>query len=167
MTASQPTSWEPPERVAGPAPGVEFADFGPRLVAYLIDILIVVGFWIIGTVIWATVAAGTGGITTRGMDAAAGAVLTVVVIVFTLVSLAYFPYFWARSGATPGMRMMGIRVVRDLDGGPISTGQAILRLVGYWVSGLVLYLGYIWILIDKRRRGWHDLIAGTVVIKSP
>jgi uncharacterized RDD family membrane protein YckC len=31
----------------------------------------------------------------------------------------------------------------------------------------VLYLGYIWILIDKRRRGWHDLIAGAVVIKFP
>jgi uncharacterized RDD family membrane protein YckC len=124
MTASQPTSWEPPERIPGPAPGVEFADFGPRRVAYLVDILIVVGFWIIGTVIWAAVAAGRGGITTGGMDAAAGAVLTVVIIVFSLVSLAYFPYFWARSGATPGMKMMSLRVVRDLDGGPISTGQA-------------------------------------------
>ena len=63
------------------------------------------------------------------------------------------------------MRIFGLRVVRDRDGGPISVGQAILRLFGYWIDGLVFYLGYIWILIDKRKRGWHDLIAGTVVVK--
>jgi uncharacterized RDD family membrane protein YckC len=64
------------------------------------------------------------------------------------------------------MRMMGLKVVRDVDGGPLSTGQAIIRLIGYWVSSAVLYLGFIWVLIDKRRRGWHDLIAGTVVVKQ-
>ena len=64
------------------------------------------------------------------------------------------------------MKMMGIKVVRDKDGGPLTMGQAILRLIGYWVSGFVFYLGYIWIFIDKRQRGWFDLIAGTVVIKA-
>ena len=64
------------------------------------------------------------------------------------------------------MKMMGIRVVRDRDGGPVTGGQAILRLIGYWVSGFVFYLGYIWIFIDKRKRGWHDLIAGTVVVEA-
>jgi uncharacterized RDD family membrane protein YckC len=167
MTGTQPSTWEPPERIAGPAPGVEFADFGPRLVAYLVDILIVTAVVIVGTISWAVVAAATGGITGSGMDAFAGVWLTVMVVVVSVIGLAYFPFFWARFGATPGMKMMNLRVVRDADGGPISTGQAILRLVGYWVSGLVLYLGYIWILIDKRRRGWHDLIAGTVVIKAP
>ena len=58
-----------------------------------------------------------------------------------------------------------MRVVRDSDGGPVSAGAAILRLVGYWIDSLVFYLGFIWIFIDKRKRCWHDLIAGTVVIK--
>ena len=62
--------------------------------------------------------------------------------------------------------MFRLHVVRDRDGGPISGGQAILRLFGLWLSGAVFYLGYIWILIDSRRRGWHDLIAGTCVIES-
>ena len=84
-----------------------------------------------------------------------------------LVSLLYFPYFWQRSGQTPGMRLMQIKVVRDADGGPLTWGPAILRLIGYWISGIVFYLGYIWIFIDKRKRGWFDLIAGTVVIKAP
>ncbi len=61
---------------------------------------------------------------------------------------------------------MNVKVVRDRDGGPITWGPAILRLIGYYVSALVFYIGYIWIFIDKRKRGWHDLIAGTVVIKA-
>jgi uncharacterized RDD family membrane protein YckC len=55
-------------------------------------------------------------------------------------------------------------VVRDADGGPVRMRTAILRLVGMYVASTVFYLGFIWIFIDKRRRGWHDLIAGTVVV---
>ncbi len=40
-----------------------------------------------------------------------------------------------------------------------------LRMLGMYVSSAVFYLGFIWILVDKRRRGFHDLIAGTVVVK--
>jgi uncharacterized RDD family membrane protein YckC len=87
-------------------------------------------------------------------------------VVGTLVSFLYFPFFWARGGQTPGMRVFRLRVVRDADGGPIGWGPAILRLIGFWVSSAVFYLGFIWIFIDKRRRGWHDLIAGTVVIEQ-
>jgi uncharacterized RDD family membrane protein YckC len=82
-----------------------------------------------------------------------------------VVEIVYFPYFWKTRGQTPGMRAFQLYVVRDRDGGPISSGQAVLRLLGYWIDGVVFYLGYIWILIDSRKRGWHDLIAGTVVIK--
>ena len=64
------------------------------------------------------------------------------------------------------MQLMHVKVVRDDDGGPVTMGPAILRLVGYWVSALVFYIGFIWILIDKRRRGWSDLIAGTCVIEA-
>jgi uncharacterized RDD family membrane protein YckC len=61
---------------------------------------------------------------------------------------------------------MRIKVVRDADGGPVSVGQAILRLIGFWVSTLVFYIGFIWILIDSRRRGWPDLLGGTIVISA-
>jgi uncharacterized RDD family membrane protein YckC len=92
---------------------------------------------------------------------ALGIVLSVLVVEF-----AYFPYFWSKRGQTPGMKIMGIKVVRDVDGGPITMGSAILRLIGYWISAAVFYIGFIWIFIDKRQRGWFDLIAGTVVIKA-
>ena len=44
---------------------------------------------------------------------------------------------------------------------------ALLRLVGPYVAGAVFYIGFIRIFVDKRRRGWQDLIAGTVVVKKP
>jgi uncharacterized RDD family membrane protein YckC len=137
----------------GPAPGVAFGGAGERLLAYLIDGLILFGLAVL-------LAIGAFVVVFIFPPLALLAFLAIFV-----VDIAYFPYFWKTRGQTPGMRAFQLYVVRDRDGGPISTGQAILRLIGYWIDGLVLYLGFIWILIDSRKRGWHDLIAGTVVIK--
>ena len=156
------TGWQMPDEPAGPAPGILFGGFGERLLAYIVDALIV-GF-VVGLV------AAFGGIS-LGLGIAGDSGLAVVtgifiLIVAVIVSVGYFPWFWVRDGQTPGLRLLGLRVVRDVDGGPITGMQALLRLIGYWISGAVFYLGYIWILIDKRKRGWHDLIAGTVVIRQ-
>jgi uncharacterized RDD family membrane protein YckC len=148
-------SWAAPERVPGPAPGVEFAGHGARLVAYVIDILVQGALALVVFLV------------TLVATAIFPPFFILGIVAWFAISVAYFPYFWAKSGQTPGMRMMAIKVVRDADGGPVTQGEAILRLVGYWVWGFVLYLGFIWIFIDKRRRGWHDLIAGTVVIEAP
>ena len=75
---------------------------------------------------------------------------------------AYFVLFWALVGATPGKRILGLKVMRT-DGRPISWARAIVRFVGYWVSALPLFLGFLWILVDARRQGWHDKLAGTIV----
>jgi len=150
-----PSTWQAPEPEAGPAPGVVFADPGSRLVAYIIDIVVTFGIIIVLVIV-------------TGLAAVITPFLAIVpVLAILVVPLIYFPYYWQKSGQTPGMKMMSIKVVRDSDGGPVSWGAAILRLIGYWVSGAVFYIGYIWIFIDKRKRGWHDLIASTVVIKAP
>jgi uncharacterized RDD family membrane protein YckC len=156
-------SWQAPPMEAGPAPGVRFAGYGARLIAYIIDgIVLAIVVSVVSIALLAILAAAAAN------DSATVAGLTAVVWILAvlIISLLYFPYFWANGGATPGMRLFHIRVVRDADGGPVGWGAAILRLIGYWINGLVLYLGYIWIFIDKRRRGWHDLIAGTVVIEG-
>jgi uncharacterized RDD family membrane protein YckC len=170
-----PTSWSAPPPEVGPAPGVRFASHGPRLIAYIID-SIIIGVVLIAVITVLSIGVfGSAWLTGLRSDdfsgtptpAAVGTIVGFVFLVlfFSLLSLAYFPFFWARSGQTPGMRLFGLHVVRDTDGGKISGGQAILRLFGYWVSAVVFYLGFIWIFIDARRRGWHDLIAGTVVIE--
>jgi uncharacterized RDD family membrane protein YckC len=157
------SSWQAPEPVVGPASGYEFGGFGERLIAYLVDVLIVT-FLVIAIIILAGLVVGVGAAGGSGLLAVAG--ILVIVVAVLVVPFAYFPYFWARTGQTPGMKIFGLRVVRDIDGGPIDGGAALLRLIGYWVSSLVFYLGFIWIFIDKRKRGWHDLIAGTVVVKK-
>ena len=90
--------------------------------------------------------------------------LLVVMFILSWFYGGLFETYW--NGQTPGMRLFGLRVVRDRDGGPISGGQAILRLIGFWINSAVFYIGWIWIFVDARRRGWHDLIAGTVVIED-
>jgi uncharacterized RDD family membrane protein YckC len=81
----------------------------------------------------------------------------------TLINIAYFTYFHGLTGRTPGKMLLGLQVV-SVDGSRISFGIAFLRSVGYLVSSIVFCLGYIWIGFDKKKQGWHDKIAGTVVI---
>lgn len=80
-----------------------------------------------------------------------------------LLSIFYYAGMWSSSGQTIGKSMLGIRVV-GRDGEPLSLGRALLRWVGYVVSGLVFSIGFLWINFSKQRRGWHDLIAGSYVI---
>lgn len=97
-----------------------------------------------------------------------GVVIVALIVAFAAlfgVIFGYFPFFWARGGQTPGMRPFGLWVVRDRDGTGVSWRGAVLRMVAMYFVSSVLYLGFIWVFIDKRRRSWHDLVAGTVVIK--
>jgi uncharacterized RDD family membrane protein YckC len=79
--------------------------------------------------------------------------------------LFYFTYFHGAGGRTPGKMMLGLQVL-STDGMPITFGIAFLRSVGYLVSG-IFCLGFIWAAFDRRKQGWHDKIAQTVVIIRP
>jgi uncharacterized RDD family membrane protein YckC len=149
------TSWQGPASEAGPAPGIEFASPGARLVGYLVDIVIQAMLFVALAILSVVLAAIFFPL----------AILSALAIV--ALAIGYFPYFWASSGQTPGMAIMKIKVVRDSDGGPVTAGAAILRWIGFYISHLVFYLGFIWIFVDKRRRGWMDLIGGTVVVAVP
>ncbi|MCW2887711.1 MAG: hypothetical protein QOE54_3632 [Streptosporangiaceae bacterium] len=84
-----------------------------------------------------------------------------------------FLYFWLltyrRHGQTVGKRLLGIRVVRADDGGPISNSQALMRALVYAVAGNVCscfgVLDVLWILWDRRKQALHDKAARTVVVK--
>ncbi len=163
--------WEAPEPVVGPAPGVEFAGHGARLVAYLIDTVLVTVALLVPFLVLAAVGSAVNSDITRprGADPDAFAIVAVVLVfVGALVFVfGYFPFFWARSGQTPGMRPFRLWVVRDRDGSSLGKGTAILRMVGMFFVSSIFYLGFVWVFVDRRRRAWHDLIAGTVVIHRP
>ncbi len=79
-----------------------------------------------------------------------------------LWSGAYFVGFWMVTGQTPGSRLLGIRVL-PAGGGQIGFSRASRRFVGLVLAMLPLGAGFIRVLFDDRRRGFHDRLAGTVV----
>ena len=82
-----------------------------------------------------------------------------------LLNMTYFTYFHGTIGQTPGKRLLGLKVI-DTTGKEMTLGIAFLRWVGYIISKLFLFLGFIWIAFDRRKQGWHDKIAGTCVIRT-
>ena len=83
-----------------------------------------------------------------------------------LLNLIYFVAFWAYNGGqTLGNRLLGIRVVKS-DGTPVTLGTAVVRWIGLVLSVIVVFLGVIWVGFDPKKQGWHDKIAGTVVIRT-
>ncbi len=119
----------------------DYAGFGQRLLAALID-------WLIFFVVSAPI-----GILFFEASAA-----------MPLVAAAAVIGFWRYCGATPGKLAVAVRIVDARTGQPVGTGRLALRLACYVVSALPLYLGFLWIAFDRRKQGWHDKIARTVVI---
>jgi len=72
--------------------------------------------------------------------------------------------FWIYRSATPGKMILNIAIVDAKTGGKPSTGQFIGRYLGYYLSMLPVFLGFFWVAFDKRKQGFHDKLAGTVVI---
>ncbi len=148
----------------------KFAGFWRRFVAYMIDGFIVSVVFVI-LVIVAVLAYFAGAMAGDSHAWIAGltnpehlAALTAWIWLFSiLIKIAYFTYFHGSTGRTPGKMLLNLQVV-SAAGTPVSFGSAFLRSVGYLISTLVFCLGYIWVAFDKKKQGWHDKIAGTVVI---
>lgn len=75
-------------------------------------------------------------------------------------------WFWIRYLGTPGKMALRLRILDARTGKAISTPKAIGRYLGYYVSALPLLLGFIWVGIDKKKQGFHDKLAGTVVVRD-
>jgi uncharacterized RDD family membrane protein YckC len=141
----------------------EPAGFVTRLVAFFIDQFIVTG---IVSIVMLSVGImfdsfrlgellGTG-------DLALQFVLLPLGATASVLSFVYYVGFWVLAGQTPGKVVLGLSIVQ-MDGRPLRPRAAVVRWLGYWVSG-IFFLGYLWILVDDRRQGWHDKLARTLVV---
>jgi len=74
--------------------------------------------------------------------------------------------FWIYKSATPGKLYTKLTIVDAKTGEKPSIKQFIIRYLGYYISLIPLGLGFIWIHYDKRKQGWHDKMAGTVVLEE-
>jgi uncharacterized RDD family membrane protein YckC len=83
-----------------------------------------------------------------------------------LITLAYFTGMWAWKQTTIGGIVVGLKVVR-IDGRPVTFVTALVRALGAILSVIVFFLGILWIGWDVEKQGWHDKIAGTVVVRMP
>jgi len=94
------------------------------------------------------------------------ALLTASIITASCLSFLFLPMLWHMVGSSPGKAVVGLRIVRA-DGRRPSLLQATLRLLGYWISGIPLFLGFVWWLFDDDHQAWHDKLAGTFVVYAP
>ncbi|HRF94314.1 MAG TPA: RDD family protein, partial [Aggregatilineales bacterium] len=92
-------------------------------------------------------------------------VLLVYYLITLALSLTYYIGLSKYGGQTFGKMALGIRVVR-VNGDSLRWGNAILRYIGYILNAFSFGIGFLWILIDEKRQGWHDKMAGTIVIKT-
>jgi len=144
---------------------VELAGFWRRAGAYVIDFAII---WLAISALQFVVGIAQVAAYWAIPSSIGGIVNLLITLLSTLsflaIFLGYYPYFWTTSGQTLGKKALGLRVVRT-GGYKLGLGRAILRLVGYWLSGLALGLGFIWVAFDRGKQGWHDKIAGTQVVR--
>jgi uncharacterized RDD family membrane protein YckC len=125
---------------------LEYAGFWIRLGAGVIDLLILgfidgfIAYFFPALIIWVT----------SGL----------------VISVAYLLGFWAWRGQTPGKMAVGVKIIRT-DSSPIKWQCVLYRFLGYIVSVVTLFIGFIWVAFDSRKQGIHDKIADTYVVKLP
>jgi uncharacterized RDD family membrane protein YckC len=138
-----------PQSFPTPSPAAVKAGFWIRVVAYLIDGIILL---IVESII---------NLALRGNASAQFGINL-------LIGAVYFVYFWSGSspfpGQTIGMKVLNLRVVRA-DGSSLDFVQGLIRYVGIIISSIPLGLGLAWVGWDPNKQGWHDKMAGTFVVK--
>jgi uncharacterized RDD family membrane protein YckC len=85
---------------------------------------------------------------------------------WAVVVVVYFVTFWSTTGRTPGMLLMGLRVLTG-SGDPPSVWRAFVRFAALIVAILPLFAGFLPVLFDDRRRALQDFVAGTSVVSEP
>ncbi len=85
-------------------------------------------------------------------------------LVENILPIILILWLWLKYAATPGKLLVDCEIVDADTGKKIDFQQALLRYIAYTISLIPFGLGFLWVLWDKRKQGWHDKIAGTVVI---
>lgn len=136
------------------------AGFISRAVAFLIDMIIVSTL--------ALITVGIGVYLTNGITSDTSDLLNVLVpLYFLLFFLAstYFIFLQGFTGTTIGKMLLGLKLI-NYNGNTIGFWEAFVRWIGYYVSAVFLFVGFIWSLFDSNSQTWHDKIAGTYVVKD-
>ncbi len=136
---------------------LEYASFWLRAAAMLID------SFILGTILMFVSLSIHGQASLAYGGYAAGPLDILIYFVLTPVAIILCWNYWQ---ATPGKMVIEARIVDARTGKAPSTGQYVGRYFSYIPSALVFGLGFVWVAFDKKGQGWHDKLAGTVVVRE-
>ena len=136
---------------------LEYGGFWARVGASLIDGIL------LGVIIWPILTAFYGESYWSSEQFVQGPMDFLLSWVFPAVAVIVF---WVLKQATPGKMAVSAKIVDAKTGGAPTTGQCIGRYFSYFLAGLPLGLGIIWVAFDARKQGWHDKLAGTVVVRQ-
>ncbi len=137
----------------------DYAGAVSRGLAFGVDVGITTVAWTVGYVFVRAASAVVGVIdTSAGLESELWSYVAGQPVAF----VAYCTWFWALVGRTPGMMLLGLRVVRG-DGAAPSGLRAFVRASCFLVSAVIV-IGVVWMLFDSRRQALHDKIAGTFVV---
>jgi uncharacterized RDD family membrane protein YckC len=139
-----------------PSATIEYVGFWARTMASVVDTLII----LVVSVPLLLLIYGMNYFTDP--QAVAGTWDVVISYLFPIVAVLWF---WIVKQATPGKMLLDAKIVDAKTGAKPSFAQFVLRYIGYILASIPLMLGIIWVGIDARKQGWHDKIAGTVVIR--
>jgi uncharacterized RDD family membrane protein YckC len=159
MTAhtGQVRPFEPPPAARESLQG-HYAGFASRFAAFVMDVVVLTGIFIL---ILAAINFTASLLTGKSVHFNHGNIW--VVVGYLVWAFIYFAHFWGLNGKTAGGALFGVQVVTT-DGGDVSGRRAIGRALAFPLSFLILFLGFLGILLGDQRRALHDVIAGTVVI---
>jgi len=142
------------------------AGFGARLIALIVDwiALMLIGAAIL--MVWTAFAAGASVTESRALDFLQAGVGIVAYIAILCSNFLYFGFLWSRDGQSVGMKILGIKVVRR-GGEPMSFLRSGFRgTLGYYISGFVFCIGFLWAAFDANQETWHDKIFETTVVRA-
>ena len=143
------------------SPASPFAGVASRGVALVVDAFAVVaGTAVVGGAA-SLVAAVVGGVRPEWLAQLLLSLATVT------IAVGYFAFFWRTAGQTPGMRLMGVRVLSRRNDGRLTVWQAIVRTIGLALAIIPCFLGFVPAFFDRRRRALPDYLAGTEVVYDP
>lgn len=140
-------------------PDLDLAGVGQRLASYLVDVVVLSIIYIALIFLFGV------GIEDEAIAGDFSTTFYAVYVLMAAIGIGYFTYFFG-NGQTPGMKLVEIKLIRADGIEPVGYKKGFFRWVGMEISGMVFFLGYVWILINKKKQGWHDKIAGTYVVKA-
>lgn len=142
-----------PQMGGYPVAGPEYASWVDRLLAYLLDALLIIPVYIVAFIL--------------ALIPKIGGLLFLVGYLAVLGLFLYLQFITGKTGASPGKRVMGIQVISEQTGQFIGGGMGIVRWLAHIIDSLVCYIGWFLPLFDAKKQTIADKVMKTIVVKGP